>query len=132
MEYNRCPNCGQNINYCKCPTPGKTLQAKEGEAPRVTSLDLPKIQEHVETTERRPEGCHRVTLDQMAFMPLAPAKPIRANTYQPIAKGTCPRCREDKDPIRFCFNPHGDDDLVCTVCGDAQDAFFAEQGSNNQ
>ena len=46
---------------------------------------------------------------------------FRASTYEIIATGSCINCRESSRPLRFLFNPFGDDFLLCFNCADRMD-----------
>lgn len=46
---------------------------------------------------------------------------LRATTYQVVAKGDCPCCENAGVELRFCYNPYGDDQLMCVPCAERQD-----------
>lgn len=52
--------------------------------------------------------------------------PLRATTYQPVARGTCPHCDRPDVNIRFVFNPYDADQLMCVDCGDRADEEMLE------
>lgn len=73
---------------------------------------------------------YRVTLENLEALPKS--IPIRATSYSTIvANGTCPRCRR-AEGLYFCYNPLGDDDLLCSACAEAQVNYYAQHGDNNR
>jgi hypothetical protein len=72
----------------------------------------------VGTTPRKPES-----------------KCFRAITYAFVGVGLCESCNgpdPGKVPLRFAYNPNGDDALRCDDCANAFDEAFAEHARNDR
>ena len=55
--------------------------------------------------------------------------PLRAKTYGVVARGQCPACLRHPQDLRFCYNPHGDDQLLCEPCAERSDRIQAEDAA---
>lgn len=114
-----CPTCGENLLHCKCPTKNVDLQLADALQESNTGYK-PSVPPFMSPENTSPNKMQR------------PKEPVRATTYQTVAQGPCPCCGHPKADLRFCYNPYGDDDLICTDCAKAQDDSFNEHSGNNR
>jgi hypothetical protein len=57
--------------------------------------------------------------------------PLRAKTYLSIATGDCPSCGGSKLDLRFCYNPYGDDVIICMECANKADELLEDDSKTS-